>query len=329
MIRRRDWLRSGLGMAGAAAIGGMASRPARADNPPPESDPAEAIKQLGPMMAKVKVEVSPLADRLHLITGPGGNMAALACDDGVLLVDCGFPGRTEEIGDAARRAGGKPVSVLINTHWHVDHAGGNADLARGGARIWATANTRKRLSTDQYNEAFRMASPASPPEALPSLTLEEADIYAGGEEIHLASVPPAHTDGDLIIHFRKADVIHAGDLFTSGGYPNIDANSRGWIGGMILAADRILKLAGPKTRIIPGHGPVSSPEGLAAFRRMLVGVHDAIAPLVDAGKTADEVVAASPTRPFDAAWGKGPFNGPMFARLAHGGVVKHREESAK
>jgi len=131
------------------------------------------------------------------------------------------------------------------------------------------------------------------------------------------------------VRFRKADVIHAGDLFTSAGYPNIDANSRGWIGGMILAADRILKLAGPKTRIIPGHGPVSTPERLMAFRKMLVGIRDAIAPLVDAGMTADEVVAASPTRPYDADWGKGFFNGGMFARIVHGGVVKHREESAK
>ena len=119
-------------------------------------------------------------------------------------------------------------------------------------------------------------------------------------------------------------MIHTGDLFSNGFYPNIDASSLGWIGGMIAAADRILKLAGPKTRIIPGHGPMATPAELAAFRKMLVTVHDRLAPMLDAGKTTREAIAARPTGDLDATWAKGFFTGGMFTRIAYDGLVKHR-----
>jgi glyoxylase-like metal-dependent hydrolase (beta-lactamase superfamily II) len=219
--------------------------------------------------------------------------------------------------------------VLVNTHWHFDHAGGNAALGEAGAKIWATPATRTRLTTDQFNEAFRMKSPAPPPVALPVLTFDEAEVHVGDETIHMVSVPPAHTDGDLVIHFRKADVIHAGDLFTSGGYPNIDASSLGWIGGMIVAAGRILKMAGPKTRIIPGHGRLATPDDLRAFRTMLTTVHDRLARLADAKAPVDDAIRARPTAEFDPALAGGLFNGPMFTRLAYDGLLKHRQEAGR
>jgi cyclase len=147
--------------------------------------------------------------------------------------------------------------------------------------------------------------------------------------LHLTAVPPAHTDGDLIIHFQSRDVIHTGDLFSNGIYPNIDASSRGWIGGMIAAADVILKLAGPRTRIIPGHGPLATPDDLAAFRKMLVTVHDRLAPLLDAGKSTQEAIAARPISDLDTKWGKGFFTGGMFTRVAYDGLAKHRAAAGK
>ena len=197
--------------------------------------------------------------------------------DGLTVVDSGVPMRAKEIFETVKRVGGKPVSRLINTHWHFDHAGGNEVFARAGATVLATAATRKRLATDQYTEVFKLTTPASPAIALPTLTSDEFELHVGAEVVHLTAVPPAHTDGDLIVHFTSRDVIHTGDLFSNGFYPNIDASSLGWIGGMISAADRILKLAGPKTRIIPGHGPMATPAELAAFRKMLVTVHDRLA----------------------------------------------------
>jgi cyclase len=322
-MRRRDVLKAGVG----AVV--LAGRSAWADDPVAESDLTQLMKKVGSFFGG-PVETAALSDRLHLVTGPGGNIAAFQGTDGLILVDSGLPNRAKDLQDAMKSlANGRPVAVLINTHWHFDHSGGNAAFGKDGARIWATKNTRKRLSTDQFNEAFQMKSPASPPEARPILMFDEAEFECGGETIHMIAVPPAHTDGDLVIHFRKADVIHAGDLFTNGGYPNIDASSLGWIGGMIAAADRILAMAGPKTRIIPGHGPLSTPDDLRAFRAMLAGIHDRIAPMADAKTPIDDVIRARPTAPFDPTWAKGLFNGPMFTRLAYDGLLKHRQDAAK
>jgi glyoxylase-like metal-dependent hydrolase (beta-lactamase superfamily II) len=296
----------------------------RGDQPTDDSDPAALIAKMSVMMTKIPISVVNIADGLDLITGAGGNVAVLRGPDGLLVVDSQVPARGKEVLETAKRIGGKPVSTLINTHWHFDHAGGNEFFGRAGATIVATEATRKRLSTDQYTEAFKMTTPASPAIALPSFTADQADFHVGAETVHLAAVPPAHTDGDLIVHFTAHDVIHTGDLFFNGTYPNIDASSRGWIGGMIAAADRIIKLAGPKTKIIPGHGPIGSSADVAAFRAMLVTVHDRLAPLADAGKTADEAVAARPTSDLDSIWGKGAFNGGMFTRIAYAGLIKHR-----
>jgi cyclase len=325
MIHRRELLRAGLGTAGAALFASYA----RGQDPKDDSDPAGLIAKMGPMMAKIPIEVVNIAENLDLIKGAGGNVAVLRGPDGLLVVDSQIPARGKEVLETARRIGGKPVSTLINTHWHFDHAGGNEFFGRAGAMIVATATTRKRLSTDQYTEAFKMTTPASPPIALPSFTAEQADFHVGNETVHLAAVPPAHTDGDLIVHFTSHDVIHTGDLFSNGFYPNIDASSRGWIGGMIAAADIILKLAKPTTKIIPGHGPMGTPSDLEAFRAMLITLHDRLAPMLDAGKSADEAVAAKPTSDLDTTWAKGLFNGGMFTRIAYGGMVNHRTDGGK
>ena len=279
---------------------------------------------MGPILSKIPIEVVNIAEGLDVIKGPGGNVAVLRGPDGLFVVDSQIPARGKEVLETARRIGGKPVTTLVNTHWHFDHTGGNEFFGKAGAMIVATETTRKRLSTDQYTEAFKLTTPASPAVALPSFTADEADFHIGNETVHLTAVPPAHTDGDLIAHFSAHDVIHTGDLFSNGFYPNIDSSSRGWLGGMIAAADRILKLAGANTKIIPGHGPMGTASDVAAFRAMLVTLNDRLAPMLDAGKTTDEAVAAKPTKDLDSTWAKGFFNGGMFTRIAYDGLVKHR-----
>jgi cyclase len=319
-MNRREWMQAGLGAAGALLTVGRA----RGVEPPDDSDPATLIAKMGPMLAKIPVQAVELAAGLHLIQGPGGNIAVLDGPDGLTVVDSGVPMRAKEVFETVKRVGGKPVTRLINTHWHFDHAGGNEVFARAGALVLATAATRKRLATDQYTEAFKMTTQASPAIALPTFTSDQFELHVGANLIHLTAVPPAHTDGDLIVHFPTLDVIHTGDLFSNGFYPNIDASSLGWIGGMISAADRILKLAGPKTRIIPGHGPMATSAELTAFRKMLVTVHDRLAPILDAGKTTADAIAARPTADLDSVWGKGFFTGGMFTRIAYDGLAKHR-----
>jgi glyoxylase-like metal-dependent hydrolase (beta-lactamase superfamily II) len=319
-MNRREWMQSGLGAAAVLLTTSWAG----GDEPPDDSDPAPLLAKMVPMMEKIPIQAVELATGLHLIQGPGGNIAVLDGPDGLTVVDSGVPMRAKDVFETVKRVGGKPVTRLINTHWHFDHAGGNEVFARAGASVFATEATRRRLATDQYTEAFKMTTPASPAIALPTLTSDEFELHVGAEVIHLAAVPPAHTDGDLIVHFRTLDVIHTGDLFSNGFYPNIDASSLGWIGGMIAAADRILKLAGPKTRIIPGHGPMATAAELAAARKMLVTVQDRLASMLDAGKTMQEAIAARPTADLDPVWAKGLFTGGMFTRIAYEGLAKHR-----
>jgi glyoxylase-like metal-dependent hydrolase (beta-lactamase superfamily II) len=319
-MNRREWMQSAIGAAGVL----LSASQVRGDEPPDDSDPAPLIAKMGPLMLQIPIKFVELAPSLHVIQGPGGNIAVLDGPDGLTVVDSGVPMRAKDIFETVKRMGGKPVSRLINTHWHFDHAGGNEVFARAGAVVFATAATRKRLSTEQYTEVFKLKTPPSPTIALPTFTSNEFELHAGAELLHMTAVPPAHTDGDLIIHFTALDVIHAGDLFSNGIYPNIDASSLGWIGGMISAADRILKLTGPRTRIIPGHGPIATVGELTDFRKMLATLHDRLAKLADAGKSIREAIDSKPTADLDATWGKGFFNGGMFTRVAYEGLVKQR-----
>jgi glyoxylase-like metal-dependent hydrolase (beta-lactamase superfamily II) len=207
-------MQSGLG---AAAVL-LATGRARGDEPPDDSDPAPLIAKMAPLMAKIPIQAVELAAGLHLVQGPGGNIAVLNGPDGLTVVDSGVPMRAKEVFETVKRVGGRPVTRLINTHWHFDHAGGNEVFARAGATVFATAATRKRLATDQYTEVFKLTTPALPAIALPTLTSDQFELHVGNEAIHLTAVPPAHTDGDLIVHFRSRDVIHTGDLFSNGFY---------------------------------------------------------------------------------------------------------------
>jgi glyoxylase-like metal-dependent hydrolase (beta-lactamase superfamily II) len=296
----------------------------RGDEPVDDSDPAPLIAKMAPAMMKIAIQTAELGAGLHLIQGPGGNIAVLKGPDGLTVVDSGVPMRANDILETVKRVGGQPLARLINTHWHFDHAGGNEVFARAGANVFATAATRKRLATEQYTEVFKLTTPPSPAIALPTLTSDQFELHIGSEIVQMMAVPPAHTDGDLVVRFTSRDIIHTGDLFSNGFYPNIDASSLGWIGGMIAAADRILKLAGPKTRIIPGHGPVGTPDDLSAFRKMLVTVHDRLSRLADAGKSTQDAIAAPPTADLDRVWANGFFTGGMFTRVAYDGLLKHR-----
>jgi glyoxylase-like metal-dependent hydrolase (beta-lactamase superfamily II) len=147
-------------------------------------------------------------------------------------------------------------------------------------------------------------------------------FHLDGEELFAFHVPPAHTDGDSAVVFRQADVIHTGDLLFNGTYPVLDVPSGGRLSGMIAAADQLLAIAGPSTKIIPGHGNLATPADLRAFRDMLSTVRERVTPLVKAGKSADEVVAAAPLADLDAKWGQGFMKAPDFLRAVHMSLMR-------
>ncbi len=268
------------------------------------------------------VTVVPVAPGVSMLMGPGGNIGVSSGKDGIFLIDDQVAPVTEQIRAALRTIGDGPVRFVLNTHWHPDHTGGNENLGSAGALIVAHENVRTRLSVDQFIEALNMSAPALPEGALPVVTFTDAvTFHVNGGEIHAFHVPPAHTDGDAIVHFRTANVIHAGDTYFNGLYPLIDLSTGGSVDGTIASANRMLAMADDDTRIIPGHGPLSNKQELMAYRDMLVTVRDRVQQAVAQGKTLEETVAAGVSKEFDEQWGKAFIPPDLFVKVMYEGVV--------
>ncbi len=264
-----------------------------------------------------------LAGHVYMLEGQGGNLGVSVGEDGVFLIDDQFAPLTEKIRAAIGKLSDKPIRFVLNTHWHGDHTGGNENLGKAGTLIVAHDNVRVRMSTEQFIKAFNSTSPPSPKEALPVVTFTDAvTFHLNGDEIRAFHVPPSHTDGDSIVHFRKANAFHMGDVFFNTFYPFIDTGSGGSIDGMIAAVERTLPLLDEKTKVIPGHGPLSDKAGVVAYLEMLRGVRAAIVPLIEAGKSVEEVVAAKPTAPYDEKWGNGFIKSDVFAKIVYEGFAK-------
>lgn len=189
----------------------------------------------------------------------------------------------------------------------------------------AHQNCRERLSKDTFIDAFKRNFPAVPKVALPVSTFNDsAAFYQGDETLHMTHVPPAHTDTDIFIHFQNANVLHAGDLLFNGVYPFIDYSTKGWIGGMVDAADKILSLVDGQTKIIPGHGPMAMRDDLKASRDMMAAIAGRITASIKAGHSVEETVASKPTKDFDAKWAKGFMNPDVFTTVVYNGIVVHQ-----
>jgi cyclase len=259
-------------------------------------------------LSKVEITTTRLSDTLYMLAGAGGNIGLSVGADSVFIIDDQFAPLVPKIKAAIARLSPRPVQWVLNTHFHFDHTGGNEAFGSEGALIVAHDNVRRRMSTDQLlsfagNTSTQKASPKA---ALPVVTVAgEVTFHLNGDEIHAFHVPRAHTDGDLIVHFRKGNVIHMGDVFFNGMYPFIDGNSGGTADGSIAAYDRVLALADDSTKIIPGHGPLASKADLAAMRTMVAAVAMRVKALRSAGRSDAEIRAAKPSAEFDARFGNG------------------------
>jgi glyoxylase-like metal-dependent hydrolase (beta-lactamase superfamily II) len=269
-------------------------------------------------MADVKIGTVEVAPGIHMLTGRGGNIGVSTGSDGVALIDDQYAPLSERILAAVGKLQQGPVRFVVNTHGHGDHTGGNEPLGRSGALIVAHDAVRRRMSVDQFMKAFDRQVPAAPPAALPVVTFGiDTTLHWNGESIHAIHVPRAHTDGDAIVHFEKANVLHLGDVYFAGRYPFIDLDSGGSLVGMIQAVDLALGIANPKTRIIPGHGPLSDRAGLVAYRDVLTHARERISDAIEAGKSLEQVLAEKPLAEFDAEWGSGFITPDGFLKIVY------------
>ncbi len=263
---------------------------------------------------------------IYMLEGNGGNLGLCVGGDGAFLIDDQFAPMVPQIRAAVAKLSKLPVKFLVNTHHHGDHTGGNERLGRGGAIIYAHDNVRKRMTADQLRKKIQGRAAA----ALPVVTFSTSlRFHWNGESIHAFHVDAAHTDGDAIIHFEKANVFHMGDVFFNGRFPFLDLRSGGSLVGMVAAVERVLKLADDKSMIIPGHGALATRTDLQDYHRMLVTVRDSVTKLVVAGKTEQQVLDSGPARQFDKRWAWGFINGEKFVKTVYTSVRLTRSAAKK
>jgi glyoxylase-like metal-dependent hydrolase (beta-lactamase superfamily II) len=275
--------------------------------------------------SKVEIKTTKLGDTVYMMEGAGGNLGVSIGDDAVFLIDDQFAPLSEKIAAAVAKLTAKPVKFLLNTHYHYDHTGGNENFGKAGAIIVAHDNVRKRMSSEQLIEFLRTTVPASPAMAWPIVTFAASvSFHLNGEEIRAVHMPRAHTDGDAIVHFTKSDVIHMGDIYFNNMYPFIDTSGGGTIDGVVAACDRAIDLASERTRIIPGHGPISNRAELKAYRDMLATVSARIRKMVADGHKLEAITASNATAEFDEKWGKGFIKADKFREMVAMNIIKNR-----
>lgn len=248
---------------------------------------------------EITFQATELSPGLHMLEGQGGfaggNLGLLIGDDGVVLIDAGLGHLTAVTIGAVEKLTEAPVDFLVNTHAHGDHTGANATLNGKGATIVAHNKLRDRMVADESAAA-----------ALPEVTYTDAmTFHLNGHTATVFHVASAHTDGDSVIRFAEANIIHAGDAFFNGLFPYIDLDSGGSVAGYIAAQKRILALADDETQIIPGHGPLADKADLQAAVNMLIDARARVKKLVDAGRSKEEILAANPLADYHDDWNWG------------------------
>jgi cyclase len=260
--------------------------------------PAAPAAPAQPDFAAVQIKVHKVASNFYYLEGQGGNVGVLVGDDGVLMIDDQFAPLTAKLIAAVKTISKKPVKMLVNTHVHGDHTGGNENIGKMGIEIIAHDNVRARLIKGVNG------APPSPAVALPVVTFGDGlALHFDGEDLEVGKLPPAHTDGDSYIKLTKADVIHVGDVFRTVGYPIVDGPNGGTVKGTLAALQKIIDMAGPSTKILPGHGVVSTREDIVAFRDMVASLQTKVSDMIKQGMTLEQVMAAKPTADLDAKLG--------------------------
>lgn len=273
--------------------------------------------------SKAQIKTEKLNDTSYMLTGAGGNIGVSVGEDAVFVIDDQYAPMAPKIRAAIKAITNKPVRFVVNTHYHGDHTGGNEAMGKANAVIVAHQNVRTRMGKDQLIELINTTFKAQPKVALPVVTFtQEVSFHLNGDEMHVFHVPNAHTDGDVIVHFKNGNLMHMGDLFFNKLYPLIDTGAGGTAEGVVAAVDKALALANDSTRFIPGHGPLATKADLQAYRTMLDTISGRVRQMVKEGKSLKETVAAKPSADFDAVWGNGFLKADLFVEQLYKNIKR-------
>lgn len=275
---------------------------------------------------KTAVNDVDLGHGVHMLESFGGNIGVLAGDDGVLLIDAEWPQLHDQVEKAVANISRQPIRYIVNTHWHWDHVGGDGNFAHAGAVIFSSEQTRAHIVAAQKKSHSAAGSPyAKDSAAIPVVTISSRiGFHLAGQSVEIIHVPPAHTDGDLIIRFVEADVIQTGDTFFHGFYPDIDQPHGGTIDGMITLYDTLYAMCGPNTKIIPGHGPVANRDDVRVYQGMLKEVRRRVANAIAAGKSEQAVVASHLLDDLDIEWGGNLIKQPYLVAIVYEDLMNRR-----
>jgi glyoxylase-like metal-dependent hydrolase (beta-lactamase superfamily II) len=272
---------------------------------------AKATAQ-GTSDADAVVTTTRVSGNFYSLSVPGGTVGALVGSDGILMIDTQYSPVTDKMIAALRQISSLPIRFLINTHYHGDHAGGNEKVAKLGATIFARDEVRESLK-NPGNAPDGTPIPPTAPAGLPMVTFRDGlTLHMDDEEVSVIPIAHAHSGGDSIVVFHSADVIMTGDIFRSVGFPLLDARDGGTFNGMIDGVGAILGMAGPNTKIVPGHGPTTDRAAVIVWRDMLTSVRDRVEEMIRQGKTKEETMAAHITGEFEAKTGRPADSGARF-----------------
>lgn len=273
----------------------------------------------------VEITTVDLGNGIYMLEGFGGNIGVSVGTDGVFLIDDQYAPLTPKVVTAIEKLSDQPIRFVINTHWHADHTGGNENFGKMGALIVAHDNARAVLALGSKDETSGKLVPP-PAKSLPVETFNDTvTFYLNGQTVHVFHIAPAHTDGDAVVHFREANVIHTGDAYFNGFYPFIDVEHGGSIDGMIAFYDQLLALADTDTRIIPGHGPVATRADVQSYQAMLKIVRDRVAAAIAAGQSLEDLTAANPLADLDPQWGDNLIKAPLLLSMVYADLSRARQ----